>query len=92
MQARIYQTIKSPTQSGSGESIWVLDFPNYNKSVDDIMGWSSSEYTMSEVSMKFTELEAAKRFASEKGWGFEIVPNDRPNKMVKKSYSDNFID
>lgn len=92
MQARIYQTIKSPVQSASGKNDWILDFPNFEKDIDETMGWSSSAYTMNQVKMKFSKLEDAKKFAKEKGWEFEIIPSDRPNKIIKKSYSDNFID
>lgn len=92
MQARIYQTIKSPTQSGPGTNEWILDFPNHEKEIDDTMGWSSSGYTMNQVQMKFSKLEDAKKFANEKGWDFEVIPSDRPNKIVKKTYSDNFVD
>lgn len=92
MQARIYQTIKSPAQSGGGSKNWILDFPNHEKDIDETMGWSSSGYTMNQVKMKFAKLEDAKKFAKNKGWEFEVILSDRPIKREKKSYSDNFVD
>lgn len=91
MQARIYQSIKSPTQSGTGKRDWILDFPNYEKDFDNIMGWSSSGFTMNQVKIKFSKLEDAQNFAQNKGWEFEVISDDRPNKLVKKSYSENFL-
>lgn len=92
MQARIYQNFKSPTRSASNDKGWVLSFPKKEGNIDDTMGWSSSEYSMTQVSMQFDNMSDAKNFAISKGWDVEIIEGQPKSAPVKKSYSDNFID
>ena len=54
------------------------------------MGWESSNDTYSELKMEFASRELALEFAKKNKIEFEIIePKER--KIVKKSYSDNFI-
>lgn len=90
MQARIYQTIKPPTQSGLMIKKWVIDFLHDKKSFDEVMGWSSSKDTMPQIELEFDSLEDAISYASSKGWKTEIIKKNDKKKRIKKSYSDNF--
>ena len=92
MQARIYQTIKSPTQSAKAANQWILDFIPENKTIDSTMGWSSSKDTMPQIKLCFETLEDAKNFAAQKGFEVEIIDYSPKNSLIKKSYSDNFTD
>ncbi len=91
MQARIYQDGKSPTQSGTGTKKWILDFIHDHMEIDPTMGWSSSKETLPQVKMYFDTQEEASHFALERGWSFEIIASN-PQKIVKKTYADNFVD
>ena len=54
------------------------------------MGWESSTDTFSELKMNFTTKEKAIEYAEKNKIKFELIePKER--KIVKKSYSDNFI-
>ena len=92
MQARIYQTSPSPTQSGMGIKKWTIDFPHSHKTIDDTMGWSASNETMPQVKIYFDSKEDAAEFAKSNGWGFEIIEQHNQHRIVKKSYAENFMD
>ncbi|MGV2432511.1 MAG UNVERIFIED_CONTAM: ETC complex I subunit [Rickettsiaceae bacterium] len=71
-----------------------MDFRFYpeNKTIDDTMGWSSSDDTMPQIKLCFDSLEDAKNFASQKGLDVEIIDYYSKTPLIKKSYSDNFTD
>ena len=54
------------------------------------MGWKSSKDTMSEVKLEFTSKEQAIYYAKKNDINYYIIePQQR--KMIKKSYTDNFL-
>ena len=54
------------------------------------MGWESSNDTLSELKMEFTSKDLAIEYAKKNKIEYELIePQNR--KIVKKSYSDNFI-
>ena len=78
-------------QSGRGKTTkWVLAFESKNTKTNPLMGWESSTDTYSELKMEFSSKEKAIEYAKKKKIDFELIePKER--KIIKKSYSDNFI-
>jgi hypothetical protein len=91
-KVRIYNPTKRPIQSGGNAESWVLEFiPGAHKrSIDPTMGWTSSKDMMQEVRMTFPSCDTAVAFAIKNGMSYEIVET-LPHKIIKKSYSDNFV-
>ena len=51
-------------QSGYGKTNkWVLDFLTKDPSINPLMGWESSNDTLSELKMEFTSKDLAKEYA-----------------------------
>ena len=90
-KAKIYIPAKTAMQSGRGKlKNWVLEFITRDSSVSPLMGWESSKDTMSEVKLKFSTKEQAINYAKKYNIDYYIIePEDR--KIIKKSYTDNFI-
>ncbi len=78
-------------QSGRGKTgKWVLDYETISaRQPEALMGWTSSEDTLNQVSLKFDTQEAAIDFATRKGWDYILsAPNER--KLKPRNYGDNF--
>ena len=90
-RAKIYKPTKSAMQSGNRKTKnWVLEFDTLDTGVNPLMGWESSKDTMSEVRLMFTSKETAINYAKKNNITFYVVePQER--KVIKKTYSDNFI-
>ena len=68
---------------------WILEFITNDPTINPLMGWESSNDTMSELKMEFQTKDLALEYARKNKIEFELVePQNR--KVVKKSYSDNF--
>ncbi len=89
--ARIYKPSRSATQSGKGRTKdWVFEYaPAAPRQVEPLMGWTSSTDTLSQVRLTFDTKEDAIAYATRHGIPF-TVEEERPRKIPKKSYSDNF--
>ena len=91
MAARIYKPAKTAMQQGgAGTHDWVLDFePESPRTIEPLMGWTSSTDTRAQVRMRFATLEEAVAYATRHGIAFRI---DEPNKteLKPKSYAENF--
>ena len=69
---------------------WILEYITEDPSISPLMGWESSTDTYSEIKMEFSSKEKAIEYANKKKIVFELIePKER--KIIKKSYSDNFI-
>jgi hypothetical protein len=90
MIARIYQIGASVGQSGSGSNKWILEFVPEDKSIDKVMGWASALDTMHEVKVTFDSQAEAIRFAQKNHYDFDLIAPQQ-QKMIKKSYADNFL-
>ena len=90
-KAKIYKPSKTATQSGLAKyDKWILEFYTNDKNVNPLMGWETSSDTMSEVKLEFDDKDNAIEYAKKNKINYEIIePNKR--KIIKKSYSDNFI-
>ena len=90
-KAKIYIPNKSPMQSGLGKSNkWILEFETKDPTSNPLMGWESSNDTMSEVKLEFSSKELAVNYAKKKKINFEIL-EPKKRKTIKKSYADNFL-
>ena len=90
-KAKIYKPVKTAMQSGLGKNNkWVLEYISKKPGINPLMGWESSTDTMSEIKLEFSNKELAIDYAKRNKIIFEII-EPKPRKILKKSYTDNFI-
>jgi hypothetical protein len=90
MVARIYKPARSAMQSGMGKTEqWLLVFEPTEKSADPLMGWTSTNDTQQQVTLRFDTKDEAMAFAQREGLAYTVAV-EPPARMNKKSYSDNF--
>ena len=78
-------------QSGYGKTTkWILGFEIKDPTKNPLMGWESSNDTLSELNLEFTSKELAINYAKKKKIIYEII-EPKKRKTVKKSYADNFL-
>lgn len=91
MTARIYRPARNAMQSGKGKSKnWVLVFePEAPRSIDPLMGYTSSTDMNQQVRLSFDTQEEAEAYAQRNGIAYSVQPaHDATPKRV--SYPDNF--
>ena len=93
MRARIYQPARNAMSSGLGKTrSWILEFaPDATRSIDPLMGWTSSGDTQSQVRMSFDSRDAALAYA--KAHGIDAVvtkPHKRKANIRPGGYGENF--
>ena len=90
-KAKIYIPNKSPMQSGIGKSQkWILEFETNNPTKNPLMGWESSNDTLSELKIEFSSKDLAINYAKKKKIDYEII-EPKKRKVKKKSYAENFL-
>lgn len=91
MHARIYSPAKTAMQSGRGKTgLWLLEFDRASaKSVEPLMGYTSSADTNTQVKLSFSSKEEAVAYAEKYGLPFRVV-EPKISKRRKVAYSDNF--
>jgi NADH dehydrogenase (ubiquinone) Fe-S protein 4 len=90
-KAKIYKPTRTAMQSGSRNTKnWLLEFDTLNTGVNPLMGWVSSKDTMSEVKLKFSTKNQAINYAKKNNIDYYIIEPQK-HKIIKKSYTDNFI-
>lgn len=91
MVARIYKPSRSAMQSGDAKSEnWLLEFESETpRTTDPLMGWTSSGDTRQQLKLKFETKELAIAYAERNGLAY-VVAKEPPERLHKKSYSDNF--
>ena len=78
-------------QSGTRNSKnWLLEFDTLDNSISPLMGWESSKDTLSEIKLEFTTKDQAIIYAKKNGINYYVVEPQK-RKIIKKSYSDNFL-
>ena len=91
MDVRIYKPSKAATQSGAANSRrWVMECESQaGRSIDRLMGWTSSKDTTQQVSLTFSNSEQAIAFANSNGMTYRV---DEPKfrRPKRKAYADNF--
>tara|TARA_Y100000748_G_C15264016_1_gene397924 strand:+ start:56 stop:337 length:282 start_codon:yes stop_codon:yes gene_type:complete len=91
-KAKIYKPSKTAMQSGKRNSKkWLLEFDTLDTEINPLMGWESSRDTMSEVKLEFSSKEEAINYVKKNNIEYYIVEPEK-SKIIKKSYTDNFID
>jgi len=89
-KAKIYKPSKTPMQSGKKNTkSWLLEYETLNLSINQLMGWVSSNDTMSEIKLKFPTKEQAINYAKKNNIDYYVIEPQK-NKIIKKSYADNF--
>jgi hypothetical protein len=90
-KAKIYMPTKTAMQSGNRNTKkWLLEFDTLNKGINPLMGWETSKDTMSEVKLEFSTKERAIIFAKKNNIDYYVVEPQK-RKVIKKSYTDNFL-
>ena len=90
-KAKIYKPAKTAMQSAEGNTRnWFLEFDTLNTGINPLMGWESSKDTMSEVKLEFLTKEQAINYAKKNNIDYYIIEPQK-RKIIKKSYSDNFL-
>ncbi|MDJ0821154.1 MAG: ETC complex I subunit [Paracoccaceae bacterium] len=93
MRARIYQPARTAMSSGQGKTKhWVLEFaPASPRSVDPLMGWTSSSDTQAQVRLTFDSKQAALAYAEEHGIDALVFePKKRKANIRPRGYAENF--
>jgi len=90
-KAKIYKPTKSSMQSGKRNSKnWILEHDTANNSYNSLMGWESSKDMMNEVKLEFRSKDQAINYAKKNSIDYYIVEPQK-NKIIKRSYTDNFL-
>ena len=90
-KAKIYKPTKTAMQSGVKKfDRWHLEFITNDTSINPLMGWESSDDTYSELNLEFSSKEKAIKYAKKNKINFEVIEPKR-RKIIKKSYSNNFL-
>jgi len=91
MTARIYRPARNAMQSGKGKSKqWLLVHePAAPRSIDPLMGYTSSSDTTQQVKLSFATQEEAEAYAKRNGIAYTVQPAHEPTPK-RVSYPDNF--
>jgi NADH dehydrogenase ubiquinone Fe-S protein 4 len=92
MTARIYKPSKTAMQSGQGNTkAWVLDFePEAPRTVEPLMGWTSSADMRQQVRLRFQDKQEAIAYCERHGIAYQVFDPKAPAARRVVSYSDNF--
>ena len=78
-------------QSGKGNTKnWILEFDTLDTGINPLMGWETSKDTMSEVKLEFLSKDQAINYAKKNNIDYYVIEPQK-QKIIKKSYSDNFF-
>ena len=92
-KAILYKPAKTSMQSGKGKTKnWLLKFKSDKKlEFNPLMGWDRSDNTIFELNLEFVTKDSAIKYAKKNKIELDIIEPQK-RKIIKKSYSDNFID
>lgn len=91
MTAKIFKPTRTAMQSGTARTkLWLLEFePEKPRTVEPLMGWTSSSETRTQLKLWFDTKEEAIAYAARNGIPFRVFePKEETEKLL--SYSDNF--
>ncbi len=91
MTARIYRPAKTSMQSGQGRTqSWVLEFePESARTIEPLMGYTSSRDMHSQVKLQFDSKDDAVRYAENNGLAYRLIEPKKSKRRVI-SYAANF--
>ena len=61
-----------------------------NTGINPLTGWETSRDTLSEVKLEFSDKEQAINYAKKNNLDYYVIEPQK-RKVIKKSYSDNFL-
>lgn len=71
---------------------WEIEFATKARWTNPLMGWTSTDDPMGNVSLKFESKEQAMEFAKKQGWKYDVIePIEAQDLAGEKSYSYNFL-
>lgn len=91
MSARIFSPAKTAMQSGKAKTgYWVLEYePEKPKTIDPLMGYTSSSDMKSQIRLTFETREEAVAYAHKHAIPYRIeLPNEAARRTI--SYAENF--
>ncbi len=90
MTARIFKPARSAMQQGRSKQEWTLEYePDEPRSIDPLMGWTSSGDMKAQVRLKFDSKEEAIAYAERNGIVYRLE-EPKPTQRRILSYSENF--
>jgi hypothetical protein len=91
MTARIFKPARTAMQSGSANTkAWVLEFePKEPRSIEPLMGWTSSGDMRQQVKLSFDTKDEAIAYCEGNGIAYQVT-EPKPVTRRTMSYSDNF--
>ena len=69
---------------------WLLEFDTLDTGINLLMGWETSQDTMSEIKLEFSNKEQAINYAKKNNIDYYVMEPQK-SKIIKKSYADNFF-
>ena len=69
---------------------WLLEFDTLDTDINPLMGWESSQDTMSEIKLEFSNKDQAINYAKKNNIDYYVLEPQK-SKIIKKSYADNFL-
>ena len=69
---------------------WLMEFDTLDTGINPLMGWETSQDTMSEVKLEFPSKKQAIDYAKKNNIEYYVV-DPQKSKIIKKSYADNFL-
>ena len=69
---------------------WLLEFDTLDTGINPLMGWETSKDTMSELKLEFSSKDQAINYAKKNNIDYYVIEPQK-QKIIKKSYSDNFF-
>jgi len=91
MKVRIYRPGKNAMQSGrAGLKSWRIEPELESARVPEpLMGWTSSQDTLNQISLRFSSADEAVKYAEKMGWDYAVEEvNERI--ITPRNYADNF--
>ncbi|OYW51536.1 MAG: ETC complex I subunit [Rhizobiales bacterium 17-65-6] len=91
MVARIYKPARNAMQSGVAKTkFWLLEYePERPRSIEPLMGYTSSSDMRSQVKLRFETKEEAVAYAERHSIPYRIYEPHEPERR-RMAYSDNF--
>ena len=92
MAARIYRPARTAMSSGQAKTQrWVLEYePERAKSIEPLMGYTSSDDMTSQIRLQFDTREEAVDYAKRNGIPYQVSEPPKEGDRPAIAYSDNF--
>ncbi len=92
IKVKIFNSDLGVSQDGKSLRAWYMKMIETEnpRHAEELMGWTSTNSSQYQLKIRFNDLEAAVDYAKSKGYDY-IIHEDKPSKVRKKSYADNFL-